>query len=149
VELDVFFDVSDLKRALRSEKSVVLVLDRGDDDGSQTNVLACRRVGKELIAKHYPEFAYKAFYCGSWLLDPQLANMLKPESNIVNFGKKFIKIARKDPTGSDPLSFVFLQRDPNNVDFESLPENTSLERSLKKHYIDGKRIYVSHGLIFK
>lgn len=104
---------------------------------------------RELLAKHYPEFAYKAFYCGSWLLDPQLANLLKPESNIVKFGKKFTKIARKDPIGSDPLSFVFLQADTNNVDFESLPENTSLERSLKKHYLDGKRIYVGHGLILK
>lgn len=104
---------------------------------------------REVLSKHYPEYDYKAFYCGSWLLDPQLANMLKPESNIIKFGKRFTKIAYKDPKGDAVLSFVFLQGDLNNVDLEALPENTSLERNLKKHYLDGKRIYEVHGIILK
>jgi hypothetical protein len=45
------------------------------------------------------------------------------------------------------MSFVFLQKDVNNVDYAALPENTSLERALKKHYLEGKKIYDTFGYI--
>ena len=103
---------------------------------------------REFIAKYFPEIEYKALVCKSWMLDPQLADMLKPESNIVKFGKRYTRLASKSE-GMSVLSFVFLQSDVKNVDLNALPENTSLERALKQHYLDGKKIYDTYGYILK
>jgi hypothetical protein len=51
--------------------------------------------------------------------------------------------------GRAVFSFVFLKADVNNVVYEELPERTSLERALKKHYLDGGVIYEVEGFIPK
>jgi SAM-dependent methyltransferase len=98
---------------------------------------------KEILERCYPEYDYKTFFCGSWLLDPQLCDILKPESNIVKFCKRFKPLAIQD-AGTCVFSFVF--RKPN-MDFEisELPETTSLERAIKNHYLCGKAIYEYFG----
>lgn len=101
---------------------------------------------KEFLARYYPDFNYKAFYCGSWLLDPQLEQMLGESSNIVKFGKRFQRYTAKSG-GEAVFNFVF--RKPN-MEFElsELPEDTRLERALKAHYLDGKYIYEMRGHFF-
>lgn len=98
---------------------------------------------KELIKKHFPEFDYKLFFCGSWLLDPQLGDILREDSNIVRFCRRFKPLAVKD-SGSCVFGFVFNKPDMN-FELSELPEDTSLERALKKHYLDGKAIYETFG----
>jgi hypothetical protein len=44
---------------------------------------------KEFFAKYYPEHKWKTFLCSSWLLDPNLQKILKPDSNIINFQNRF------------------------------------------------------------
>ena len=46
----------------------------------------------------------------------------------------------------DPLGFIF-GVPADNPDFDSLPEDTSLQRALKNHYKSGKGIYVTSGYI--
>jgi hypothetical protein len=98
---------------------------------------------KEILGRCYPEYDYKTFFCGSWLLDPQLCDLLKPKSNIISFCKRFKPLAIQDG-GTCVFSFVF--RKPN-MDFEisELPETTSLERAIKNHYLGGKAIYEYFG----
>lgn len=103
---------------------------------------------REFLAKYFPEQEYKAFVCTSWLLDPQIADLLGPDGNIAKFGKRFHRITHKD-SGNSVFSFVFLQNDVNNVNLDKLSENTSLERALKKHYLEGNRIYDTFGYILK
>lgn len=102
---------------------------------------------KTFLARYFPDFEYKGFFCGSWLLDPQLEAMVGAESNIARFGRRFRRIAVPSK-GSAVFNFVFLVPDRNNVDVASLPENTRLERALKAHYLDGKVIYEMHGYFF-
>lgn len=98
---------------------------------------------KRILKECYPEYDYKTFFCGSWLLDPQLCDILKPESNIVGFCKRFKPLAIAD-AGTCVFSFVFGKP---NMDFEiaDLPETTSLERAIKNHYLGGKAIYEYFG----
>jgi hypothetical protein len=102
---------------------------------------------KDFLAKYFPDYAYKAFYCGSWLLDPQLATLLGPESNIAKFGKRFAPLATKS-AGDAVFGFVFLKPDPKTVDLAKLPESTRLERALKAHYLAGNCIYEVKGYFF-
>ena len=103
---------------------------------------------REFLATYFPEKEYKGFIITSWLLSPIVYDMLGGKGNISAFGKRFTKITKKDK-GTSVMSFVFLQKDVNNVDYASLPENTSLERALKQHYLDGKRVYDTYGYILK
>ena len=101
---------------------------------------------RAFLAKYFPDYAYKAFFCGSWLLDPQLGDILGEDSNIVKFGRRFIPVSAKND-GKGVFRFVFLIPD-NDVDFETLPENTRLQRAVKQHYLAGKAIYGVGGFFF-
>ncbi len=102
---------------------------------------------KEFVARYFPDYDYKAFRCGSWLIDPQLIDMLGEESNISKFNKRFRKVTCGSP-GRGVFGFVFLKPGDWEIDIESLPENTTLERKIKEHYLAGKAIYEMQGYFF-
>ena len=103
---------------------------------------------KEFLATCYPDFNYKAFKCESWLMDPQLAKILGEDSNITKFVNRFIPACGRS-AGRGVFSFVFLQPKPAETVIENLPEDTSLQRKLKEHYLNGGCIYEMHGFIPK
>lgn len=104
--------------------------------------------GKSFIEKLYPEISFKGFMCISWLLAPELKDLLKPESNILSFNSRFEKF----PVlcgGLDVFRFVYTTS-PNSisdVDLDSLSENSSLERKIKEHYKSGKFVHETGGII--
>lgn len=93
------------------------------------------------IRKWYPEFDFKAYVCFSWMMDPQLSKLLTHDSNITAFQMKFIRFPTVS-SGHAVFKFVFLKQ---YKELQDLPENTSLERALKKHYLDGHHIYEPGG----
>lgn len=101
---------------------------------------------REFLRTYYPEWKYKAFVCFSWLMSAQLDELLGPDTNIVKFSRMFRRLTRKSK-GQDVFSFVFLKPDMN-FDIKDLPENSSLERALKKLYLDGKALYEMYGFFF-
>lgn len=101
---------------------------------------------KIFAKEHYPDFHYKAFSCHSWLVDPQLDEILNKESNIVKFRQRFHSLTRKSK-GEDVFNFIFNK--PNmDFDIRDLPEDSSLQRALKNHYLSGKAIYELEGFFF-
>ena len=98
---------------------------------------------RKFAEKHYPDFNYKAFACHSWLVDPQLDKILNSESNIVKFRQRFHSLTRKSG-GKDVFNFIFNKLDMN-FDIQDLPEDSSLQRALKNHYLEGKAIYELEG----
>ena len=99
----------------------------------------------EILARSFPEYRPKCFYCHSWLMDPQLREMLKPTSNIVAFQSKYLRFAY-DSMGVDVFTFLFHM--PNAKQLADLPEDTSLQRRVKAHYLDGGYIYEPGGVFF-
>ena len=101
---------------------------------------------RAFVKCYFPEIDCKAFCCGSWLMDPQLSDMLGETSNIAKFGNRFKKITQKSK-GNGVFNFVFLK--PNqNFELSELPENTRLEKALKTHYLNSKAIYELYGYFF-
>ena len=105
------------------------------------------RDGMEFAKKYFPDFDYRIFSCYSWLCDPQLAEILDGECNIVKFSNRFHPLSIPSK-GRSVFNFVYRISDPG-TDYALLPERTSLERALKKHYTDGKVIYEMRGYFFK
>jgi len=102
---------------------------------------------REFIAKYFPEMEYNAFVCGSWLLSPQLWDILGENSNIVKFGRRFRLNPAKNG-GSAVFYFVFnrpFTTDPSHEFLASLPENTSLQRVLKQKYLNGEYLLGAVG----
>ena len=101
---------------------------------------------RTFLARYYSDFSYKAFFCHSWMMDPQLDEMLGTESNIVKFARRFTRLSYQS-AGQAIFTFIFMKPDMN-FDIKDLPENTTLERKAKQHYLDGKAIYECGGFFF-
>lgn len=104
--------------------------------------------GRELIQRLYPEKQFRGFLCISWLIAPELSQLLKPTSNILRFGALYTPYPVISK-GMDIFRFVF-QRDISDlaaVDWDALPQETSLSKALAAYYRSGNLIYETGGLI--
>lgn len=113
-------------------------------DLTPENVLASMQQGLNFAKKAYPDFSVKALMCVSWLLDPTIGDLLGDSSKIVQFGNMFTRFPAKS-SGNEVFSFVFQGK---FADYHNLPENTRLERALKKLYLDGQYIHQFGGILF-
>jgi hypothetical protein len=87
------------------------------------------------FARHFPETPTRLGICTSWLLDPQLAAYLRPESNVVRFQRRFELVGEGFDGDADVLRFVFHRIAPN---IDDLPQRTTLERAIVTHLRAGK-----------
>ncbi|WP_159618159.1 acyltransferase domain-containing protein [Ruania rhizosphaerae] len=92
------------------------------------------RVGP-FFARHFPELPIAGLHCNSWLLDPQLAQVLPERSNIVAFGRRWRLTGESSPGAADVLFFVFARR--GHVDLDALPLTSSLQRGVVEHLQSG------------
>ncbi|MGN1234474.1 MAG: acyltransferase domain-containing protein [Christensenellaceae bacterium] len=81
--------------------------------------------------------------CDSWMLMPQLQELLGENSNIVAFQKRF-QIDAIDREATWYMRWIYPGHE--TVD-ESLPEQTRLQRELKKYLLTGKVFGVAKGHI--
>jgi GNAT domain-containint protein/N-acyltransferase family protein len=90
---------------------------------------------RPFFARHFPETPTRLGMCMSWLLDPQLAEYLEPDSNVLRFQRRF-ELIREGPEGdAEILRFVFHRIAPN---IHVLPQRTTLERAIVAHLRAGK-----------
>ncbi len=79
--------------------------------------------------------------CESWMLSPALSNVLRTDSNILAFQKLF-DINETDYESMAVLDWVFPGFDKVS---EELPEETSLQKNMKKYLLEGNKIGWSKG----
>lgn len=113
-------------------------------DLSPENVTRAYKEALEITKKCYPEHQPKAFVCSSWLMDPALAEILGENSRLARFAAPYLRFPNKS-AGKEVFSFVFRPMDAE--DLSALPENTSLERGLKKKYLKGEYVYAFTGML--
>lgn len=115
-------------------------LNEKDIDDSLNNV-------HNYIKKYYPELKKDklAYYTQSWLLSPEVKDILPNDSNIVKFQNKF-NIVKYEENINDFLDFVF--NEPfENVNYNNLQETTTLQKGLKQMIIDKKTLHLGLGII--
>lgn len=98
---------------------------------------------REFFAKYFPQYDGVDYVCWSWLLGPELKNLLPPDSNIIQFQRRFL-INEIDYSEAEYIQFVFKTR---NVPIADLPENTSLQRNMKKYLQNGGKIGNGSGVL--
>ena len=115
-----------------------------DVDLSPEYVTESLREGFELSKKYYPELNPKFIVCFSWLLSTQLPQLCGESSKITFFNTRFLKYPFLD-RGTGCLAHVFPGYQNEPVD--SYPENTSLQRGIKKIMLDGGYLVAGAGII--
>lgn len=100
------------------------------------------RRAREFYDRYFPEDNYRYAVCSSWLLDPQLAEYLPEDSNIVRFQRRFQVVPGGHDGDKDVFQFVFRLTNPS---IEDLPRRTTLERAVVQHLGSGRHWQVRSG----
>lgn len=86
------------------------------------------------------------FRCSSWLLNPALAQIAGPGSNLARFSARW-QILGTRPAADDAAFFVFHRRPP--YDPAALPRRTRLQRALAERLADGRGWDLGWGLLVR
>lgn len=107
-----------------------------DANLSREAVISSVRRARELLGD-------RTFFCRSWMLSHKLRKLLPESSNVRNFRSLFSDFEYfPDDTGY--LLWVF--KNPG-LDPKDFPENTSLQREMKKFVLHGGKVGASHGIL--
>lgn len=107
---------------------------------------ASYRRARKIFKECYPDYPYKAFWCRSWLMSRDLHKILNPGSNILNFQKPYTHYPCESP-GLGTFYNVF-PKHGRPEDLSTLPEETSLQKSVKKLALNGEYILDYCGFFF-
>ena len=98
---------------------------------------------RAVFSLSFPDFPYRAFVCGSWLMDPMLDTLLEGQGNIVRFQRDFYRY----PTASKGKGvYTFLYGMPGAAPAD-LPADSTLRRKVRDLLISGGHIYELGGIL--
>lgn len=93
------------------------------------------------LKKYYPEYIGAPIYCKSWLLSPALKGLLDKKSNIIRFQDRF-EIIETEEDNPSFMDWIYSSRD---IPYNELPENTTLQRNVKKYLLSGGKVGWAYG----
>lgn len=92
----------------------------------------------EFFPRYLPERRFVGFGCGSWILNPELATIYSPDSNMVKWQRELYLFPYPTPRRAG-LYFMFGE---DEVDPATAPRDTSLRRAVLDHLAAGGRLIV-------
>lgn len=99
---------------------------------------------RQFMKQYYPQYSRAVYFCESWLLSPRLGSVLKENSNILGFQKRFL-IQKDLETDKEYIDWLF-DKDPDTP-LDELPESTSLQRSVKRMMENGINLGAGIGTL--
>lgn len=117
--------------------------------GTKLDVVSNLRSFKEALDffdRFYPELNMSGMVCESWLLSPQVEEVMGKKTNISRFGDMFDRFDIGDTKGMAVFRFVYGFSEPY-PSVDELPENTTLQRKMKEYMKAGKRVCAYGGFI--
>lgn len=99
---------------------------------------------KAFFRNFYPEYSCCRYICDSWLLSPVLASLLPKSSRILAFQQRF-ELLKSDTENKEFIEWLF--QSPQNTPYADLPEDTSLQRSVRQLLLDGGCIGTALGIM--
>jgi hypothetical protein len=93
------------------------------------------RQARDFFPRHFPDETYRFITCGSWLLDPALAEYLPEESNIIRFQRRFELLPGEEDADEEFVRFVY---GTLTTPLDELPTRTALQRAGVAHLRAGR-----------
>ena len=109
--------------------------------------LSCRArrssyaAARTFISRFFPAYTDAPFICTSWLLSPALKECLPESSRILSFQSEY-EVTEVFPNHDQFLTWVYKRPD---IPLADLPEDTSLQRNLKKYLLAGRKVGEAAG----
>lgn len=100
---------------------------------------------KRFFGTFYPDYNYRYYFCESWLLDPQNHNVMQTGSNILKFAERF-EIVSSHRYNQQAIEWIFGER---KKDVTLYPENTTLQRNVKKYLAHHGKLGIAVGIFPK
>jgi len=129
---------------LKGEKAISVHIP-SDADLSPERVSLSLSESDWFMERYFPEYFCKEYFCESWLLSPALKTLLPPISNIVRFAERF-KLIETNENATDYIQWVYKKP---GLSAECFPENTSLQRNIKRYVLSGGKIGEATGVLKK
>ena len=139
------FRIGDLEyeMMIQDNKKVINIHIPSDANMASVNLRTSYLEARMFFEKYYPEFTEVDMVCGSWLLAPSLKKMLSEDSRIIQFQHSFELTSQED----DSLGFLDWIYGRRDIPYDSLPEETSLQRKVKQHIQNGGKIEWANGTL--
>ncbi len=99
---------------------------------------------RRIIDECYPDYGAKAFVCHTWMMQTSLYDIMGKETNITRFQGDFVKYPLQSQ-GNGIYPFVYNLK--GKAPAETLPENTSMQRGIKKYLLSGHTFYEMGGVL--
>lgn len=138
------FRIGELEYELCWEEQAVSMHIPSDVDFTSEAVENSLMQASEFLDAYFPECRKYPFVCRSWLLSPKLGGLLKADSNILRFQRRFC-ILSVQPESREFIQWLF--EAPLDTPVERLREDTSLQRSVKALLQRGGNIGAARGVI--
>lgn len=132
---------------------VPLNLKKGDNvinmhiqEGGGMTPEACKKSvenAREFFKTYFPDFKYTHMVCHSWLLDPALITMVKPDSNIAAFYNMFDIVVTEYANSAIKRIYGPDAEKP----YKEFSENSSLQRNMKAYLLGGGKLSVGYGVL--
>ena len=133
----------EFETTIENQEKVVSVHVPSDTILTEENCRNSLEIAGEFFKKYAPDYVKVPYVCHSWLLSPALKELLPESSNIIKFQNLFT-IIEVDKTSMNFMMWLYKKSD---VSIENLPENTSLQRNVKRYLMAGGKIGDGRGYI--
>ncbi len=126
------FRIGQFQFEIHSNDIIGVHIPRGTVLNVRDNLINFREA-LEFFNKYYPEYDFKNFGTSTWLLNPHMEKIMGRPTNISRFGDMFERLGESDEDGV--YINLFGMAKPQNLN--DLPEETSMQRNVKKYLMDG------------
>lgn len=99
----------------------------------------------EFFDKYFSSFEYSTMFCESWIISPNLREVLNKDSKIIKFLNNF-EIFKFFPDSEGYKSWIFKN---DKLSIDELPQDTSLQRNVIAYLKKGGKIGEAAGIIRK
>lgn len=144
VTKDIFLDKSEWECALKPGDCYLATHIPRDGRLDENECKKSFTYAPEFFKKYFPDKNIRAIGCHTWLFDPNFADLLKEDDNILKFQRmyKLFPTERANYTG---LSYIFVNIQKENID--GAPSDTSFRRAIKDHILNGGEMRGAGGYI--
>lgn len=141
------FRIGELEYEMKQEegKKLISIHIPSDAKISSENVISSIKESFAFFEKYYPDYSNVSYRCRSWLLSSDLLKLLPTESNILKFRSLF-EIVEESYGQTGFIKWIYKAEYDN---YNELPEDTSLQRNLKQHLLNGGSVSVATGFLKK
>jgi hypothetical protein len=97
----------------------------------------------EVMKRYYPELEIKGYYGYSWVFEKHLRDIMGRDTNITRLQDLFYCFPTQ---GGQHGVYEYVFARPESTPTEELPEDTSMQRAIKKYLLEGNYFYEKAGI---